>query len=44
MANNKSPGHDEIPVEFYKLFWSEVGYLVYESFLQAFEMGVKRET
>ena len=39
MANNKTPGPDGIPVEFYKNFWSEVSSLVHESFQKAYELG-----
>ena len=39
MANNKTPGPDGIPVEFYKIFWSEVSSLVHESFQKAYELG-----
>ena len=38
MANNKTPGPDGIPVEFYKIFWSEVSSLVHESFQKAYEL------
>ena len=39
LANNKSPGPDGIPIEFYKMFWPEIGNLVLQSFLSAFDNG-----
>ena len=39
MANNKSPGPDGIPTEFYKIFWSQIGESVYRSFTLAYELG-----
>ena len=39
MANNKSPGPDGIPAEFYKFFWPDIGTYVYRSYLLAFEQG-----
>ena len=39
MANNKSPGPDGLPIEFYKSFWPDIGDWVYRSFLLAFEQG-----
>ena len=39
LANNKSPGMDGIPVEFYKKFWNQIGEYVYDSFIQAFDKG-----
>ena len=32
MSNNKSPGSDGIPVEFYQLFWDDIGELMVNSF------------
>ena len=39
MANNKSPGPDGIPTEFYKTFWPDIGESVYRSFTLAYELG-----
>ena len=39
MANNKTPGPDGIPVEFYKIFWTAIGHIVDESYLNAFDKG-----
>ena len=39
MSNNKSPGPDGIPCEFYKHFWNEIGDHVYNSFICAFNRG-----
>ncbi len=37
--NNKSPGNDGIPSEFYQFFWSEVGETVVQSFNYAYDNG-----
>ena len=34
---NKSPGLDGISVEFYKMFWPELGDLIVESFNEAYQ-------
>ena len=39
MANDKSPGPDGIPTEFYKIFWSDIGASVFRSFTHAFDQG-----
>ena len=39
MPSQKSPGSDGLPVEFYKIFWDEVGTLVVNSFNYAFQRG-----
>ena len=39
MANNKTPGPDGIPAEFYKMFWPDIGHSVYKSFILAFKQG-----
>ena len=39
MANDKTPGPDGIPVEFYKMFWSDIGHTVYKSVILAFKRG-----
>lgn len=37
MKNNKFPGLDGIPCEFYKCFWSHIGPLFYEVLLSVFD-------
>ena len=37
MKGNKSPGLDWISVEFYKMFWPELGDLIVESFNEAYQ-------
>ena len=37
LKNNKSPGCDGFPVEFYKIFWNKIKYFVYDSYKWAFE-------
>ena len=37
--DNKSPGTDGIPVEFYKVFWDLLGKPMFESFKYAFTNG-----
>ena len=39
VANNKSCGTDGFPCEFYKVFQSDIGYLVFDSFIKAYENG-----
>ena len=39
LANNKTPGPDGLPIEFYKVFWSDIGQLVFQSYKQSFENG-----
>ena len=37
LANNKTPGPDGIPSEFYKTFWTELGNEVFNTFIKSFE-------
>ncbi len=39
LPNGKSPGSDGLPAEFYKIFWSEIGLMVLESYIYSFEKG-----
>ena len=39
MANGKSPGCDGYPIEFYKVFWNQVGNILTESYNHSFESG-----
>ena len=37
LSNNKSPGCDGLPTEFYKFFWGHLKYIVYDSFKWSIE-------
>ena len=39
MQNNKSPGIDGLPCEFYKFFWKDISKIVSDSLNFAFENG-----
>ena len=39
MSNNKTPGLDGFPAEFYKFFWSDLKQILVDSFNYAFEKG-----
>ena len=39
MPNNKSPGPDGIPIEFYKQFWSSISEILFDSFRKSFKTG-----
>jgi exonuclease III len=39
LPNNKTPGSDGLPVEFYKMFWSKIQQTVFESIEYAIETG-----
>jgi hypothetical protein len=39
LPNNKTPGSDGLPVEFYKMFWGKIQEIVYESIIYAIEIG-----
>ena len=39
MDNNKSPGSDGFPCEFYKFFWNDIGENVVDSFNYAYNQG-----
>lgn len=45
MKNNKSPGLDEIPVQFYKLFLNEIKTYFYDALMKSFtveELSITR--
>lgn len=47
MKNNKSPGLDGLPIEFYKAFWSEIGDLLVQVYNESFiekELSVSQRT
>ena len=39
MKNNKSPGTDGFPVEFYKFFWADIGKFLLYSFNESLQKG-----
>ena len=39
MKNNKSPGTDGFPVEFYKFFWTDIGKFLINSLNESFNTG-----
>ena len=39
LPNNKSPGPDGIPIEFYKKFWCSISDILFDSFKNSFETG-----
>ena len=39
MKNNKTPGVDGIPVEFYKIFWHDIKDILYDSYCYSIESG-----
>ena len=39
LKDNKSPGIDGIPNEFYKTFWNEIKNILYSCLLYTFETG-----
>ena len=39
MKNYKTPGSDELNVEFYKIFWNSIKELVFENFVYAYDLG-----
>ena len=39
MPNNKTPGCDGLPAEFYKVFWNKIKDLLYEAVMYAYRKG-----
>ena len=39
MHNNKAPGTDGFPTEFFKVFWKELSYFFSKTVLESFEKG-----
>ena len=44
MKNNKTPGPDGIPVDFYKVFWAQLKDIFYQVVMQAFQAKLLHET
>jgi hypothetical protein len=40
MKNNKSPGQDGLPVEFYKIFWNDIKEIYYASLIKSIEQDI----
>jgi hypothetical protein len=41
MKNGKSPGRDGFTVDFFKLFWKDIGAFVFRSLTYGYESGFK---
>ena len=39
LPNGKSPGSDGLPAEFYKIFWPEIKFLVFDTYLYSNQLG-----
>ena len=39
MKNNKSPGTDGLPVEFYKTFWNKIKIVLYNTYQEDITLG-----
>ena len=39
LPNNKTPGEDGLPSEFYKVFWQDIKYYLLESYKYSYQMG-----
>ena len=37
IKSNKSPGNDGLPIEFYRMFWSDTGSLLVDVYNESFE-------
>ena len=44
MNNNKTPGEDGIPADFYKVFWTKIEEMFYNMMLQTFHQELLHET
>ena len=44
MNNNKTPGYDGLPVDFYKVFWNQLKHCFYRMVLDVFEQGQLHES
>ena len=40
MANDKSPGMDGLPCEFYKMFFTKLGHILWEAVIYSHEQGI----
>ena len=39
LKNNKTPGPDGFLAEFYKIFWNDISDIVFQTYLEAFEVS-----
>ena len=44
MNNNKTPGYDGLPVEFYKMFWQRIKQVFFDMVLEVYETGFLHPT
>ena len=44
MKNNKTPGQDGLPIDFYKVFWTKIKQCFYEMMLYNYKLGKLHET
>ena len=44
MQNNKTPGYDGIPVDFYKVFWSKIKDIFYQMVIACYESEQLHDT
>ena len=44
MKNNKTPGEDGIPVDFYKVFWGKIKMIFYQMVLEVYENDCLHDT
>ena len=44
MNNNKTPGYDGLPVDFYKVFWNGLSQCFYDMVLESYERNILHES
>ena len=44
MKNDKTPGQDGLPIEFYKMFWTKIRSIFYDMMLQCYEENILHDT